>query len=143
MAFPKTLSAANAAAFPIVAVADQSTEAGFVLSEEHVNSIEATLSAADSTAAGLNAQVTQLTTDLQTANAATAAAEASAATLTTSLSTITAERDKFKADAIEFGAKTGTAADTAKENDPDKKGGKAFVSSMDEYAQSHGISRTK
>lgn len=106
MSFQKTLGAAKASAFAV-------TDEGFVLSEEHLNNVEAALAnteAAEKNAADLkiaNVKIGELTASLTTAGEA-------ATTASSTITRLTAELEEVKAENKELGGKASGKGTTLK-----------------------------
>lgn len=106
MAFEKTLKAAKAEKFEVV-------DGGFLLSEDQLNSIEAALAAAETTAAELATATTAKTT----AEEATKTANASLATATESLKTANEKVTTLEAKVTELEKEDAPASETKKTTD--------------------------
>jgi chromosome segregation ATPase len=140
MAFPKTLTAAGAESFGVLAAGDSVTDGGFFLSEDNLNSIESHLGSVAASASESQATIERLTTELATATSAQKVAEDALAAANTSVETIKADRDSWKKKAEEFGAKTDTPEQTGKKADR-FQGGARRKNSMDAYAENMGVPR--
>jgi ClpP class serine protease len=141
MSFPKTLSAAKATAFSVVAAGDKSKDGGFLLSEEQMNSIESSLAQNETAAATSASEIQRLTAELGTANEAKKKAEDQVTAQSTQITAITQERDSFKQQAEEFGAATGEPKSTARDKDAFEGKNPKAKDSFDAYAEDMGVPR--
>lgn len=140
MAFPKTLKNAAAESFSIVAAGDSATEAGFILTEDQMNSLEESFTASENVANENATTIQSLTEQVAAANTAREAAETATTTATANLATITADRDSWKIKAEEYGAKTDDPAQTGKKADS-FSGDTKVKNSLDQYAEDMGVAR--
>ncbi len=143
MAFPKTLNAAKVDAFTVIAAGDTANDGGFLLSEQQLNNIEASISTSEKAASDAQAEVSRLTNNLATANAAKEKAEGELATAKTALTQAEKDRDDYKKQAEEYGAGTDNPNETKADADPAAGASKKkTMNSMDKYAEEMGVPRS-
>lgn len=142
MSFPKTLSAANATAFSVVAAGDKSKDGGFLLSEEQMNSIESSLTNDETAAATSASEIQRLTGELAVATAAKKTAEDQVTAQATQITQLTQQRDSFKQQAEEFGAGTSEPTSTVKSKDEFESKTTGAKDSFDAYAEDMGVPRS-
>lgn len=140
MAFPKILTVANAEAFTVVAAGDTVNEAGFLLSEDHVNALEQNITDSENNASEAQTQIDSLTQQLADANTAREAAEQTAATLQTQVDTLTTDLSTANQLVEEYGGKTKAAQQTVVGEDKNKTSA-TKKDSFDAYAEDLGVGR--
>ncbi|MDH7463979.1 hypothetical protein QEG73_21940 [Chitinophagaceae bacterium 26-R-25] len=140
MAFPKVLTVANAEAFTVVAAGDTVNEAGFLLSEEHVNALEQNITDSENSASEAQTQIGNLTQQLAAANTARETAEQAASTLQTQVDTLTADLATANQLVEEYGGKTKSGQQTVVGEDKNKTHA-TKKDSFDSYAEDLGVGR--
>jgi len=129
-AFPNTLTAAKADAFELV------DNTGFALTEEHLNSIEATLVTAQTNAATQQAQVEELTSQLAEANNGMNQLQATVTTEQETNAGLQAQITALTAQVVKMGGKPANVApDPAAGADPVLDPKAKFMTSADHQKQ--------
>jgi hypothetical protein len=141
MSFPKTLIAAAADNFPVLAAGDTVSDGGFLLTEDNINAIEQTLTNNETAVANLKIERDNASAALTAAQASQKNAEENAAALQKQVNTLTKERDDANALAAEYGVRTGMPAETDKDKDKEAKQKSNAKLSTDAYAESMGVPR--